>query len=461
MEKSGEQGNTSEVEESNLFQWERGIGRVNGSINKGRIRIRNNQSDQLRRNTIVEQNIRNQEVGKRIEENNGLLTVEHTIEIPTFYNERFEQDTGNMEERRLGIPDRHQIGVQSCGSNWRVGEMPDLYAQGDALYTSGIAFRNFNSTENICKDNFNNNRQSEKQESSSNIKLHRRHSVPDQCCENNGLDKRNDSNEEVFDRAVLVDEQVREQQTKDDRQEIKSDNNSDGRVNFGMESERDQKQHKDQEDIRIMGSGYGEFKLARDISDIQSSISAERIYQPIGIQLNKDRIRQYNSMFFNNKNKGKISFDESRRFDFINRGGKWMDISNKTYRCEIEQRSGHVIKAVNGTRLINKERCIRGCFEGLVSRNNSGFIRSKKQCQTQEILYVGEGQKSEKMRLDKSHLGEGARINTPTDTNNSQGNKENNRGESLRNNDSTMLARVSLVDTAKGNNSEREGVGRE
>ncbi|KAA6360900.1 MAG: hypothetical protein EZS28_043574 [Streblomastix strix] len=58
----------------------------------------------------------------------------------------------------------------------------------------------------------------------------------------------------------------------------------------------------------------------------------------------------------------------------------------------------------------------------------------------QEILYIGEGKKSERMRFNESLLGGGVCINTSTDTNNKQGIKENNRGQSLRNNDSTTFA---------------------
>ncbi|KAA6371685.1 MAG: hypothetical protein EZS28_032787, partial [Streblomastix strix] len=95
------------------------------------------------------------------------------------------------------------------------------------------------------------------------------------------------------------------------------------------------------------------------------------------------------------------------------------------------------------------------------SGENNGFIRSKKQCQIQKILYTGEGQKSCMMRLNENLLGGGVCINTPTDINNKQGNKENNRGESLWNNDSIKLARLSLMDVIEGNNSEREGIRRE
>ncbi|KAA6382845.1 MAG: hypothetical protein EZS28_021628 [Streblomastix strix] len=117
MEEPREQGNTSVVEQSNLFQWQRGTGRVTGSIDKGKVGLKNNQSDQLIGNLIVEQNIYNQEIWSGIEENNGLSTAEHTIEIPTPNNERFEQSIESIEERRLDMPDGHQIGVQSCDSN--------------------------------------------------------------------------------------------------------------------------------------------------------------------------------------------------------------------------------------------------------------------------------------------------------------------------------------------------------
>ncbi|KAA6367868.1 MAG: hypothetical protein EZS28_036605 [Streblomastix strix] len=284
--------------------------------------------------------------------------------------------------------DGHQISVQLCSSNQGIGEILNLYAQGDSLYASENSFRNLNSTEDLCKDNINNNRQSEKQESSSDSKQCRQHSVPDagsvivgegnrvdsigvqeiwigdqreqeqveagitncvpgmdvqlnnnenligqrgnegvesisskinqanngrkivkdqkhgkfgwqaqvfhsiiqtrmtasitnkqineQCCESNGLDKQNDSNEEVLDRTILMDDTIGKPQTKDDRQEIELDNNIDGRVNFRIRSECDQEQHADQKDIRIMGSGYGEFELTRDTGDIQIDINTER-----------------------------------------------------------------------------------------------------------------------------------------------------------------------------------------
>ncbi|KAA6387403.1 MAG: hypothetical protein EZS28_017072 [Streblomastix strix] len=79
-----------------------------------------------------------------------------------------------------------------------------------------------------------------------------------------------------------------------------------------------------------------------------------------------------------------------------------MDVNYKTYRWEVEQSSGRAIKVVDGRGLFNKEGEIRGGFVGLVSKDNSGFIRSKKQCQTQEIIYIGEGQKSRKMRFNEN-----------------------------------------------------------
>ncbi|KAA6382844.1 MAG: hypothetical protein EZS28_021627 [Streblomastix strix] len=203
-----------------------------------------------------------------------------------------------------------------------------------------------------------------------------------QSYESNVLDKRNNSNEEAFDRAVLVDESAEIQQTKDGRQEIEPDNNTDGRVNFRIASECDLGQGANQKDIRTKGSEYGKFKLARDICDIQSSTGTERIHQAIDIQLNNDRNRLYNSVFLNSKNKGKISFEESERFDHINRRGKWMDINNKTYRWELEQGSGRVIKVVDGRGLLNKERDIGQSIGRLENGDNNGFIRSKKQCQT-------------------------------------------------------------------------------
>ncbi|KAA6401172.1 MAG: hypothetical protein EZS28_003299 [Streblomastix strix] len=295
MEESGEQDNIGAEAKSNLFQRERGIGGVTGSIDKGRIGSKKNQSDQLIGSLIVEQN--------------------------------------------------------PCCNNWGVREIPGLYAYGETLYASGNAIRNLDSTENLCKDNLNNNRQSEKQESSMKNQLCRRYFVPDaglvvigernrvdcigvqeiwmgdqreqeqleariaicvpgidvqisnnenlidqrqeegvestsskidesnnaikiakdqkhdnfgwqtqvfhsiiqtrrtasiankqineQSGESNGLDKRNDSNEEDSDRAVLLDESAGEQQIKDDRQEKKPDNNSDIRINFGIGCECD------------------------------------------------------------------------------------------------------------------------------------------------------------------------------------------------------------------------------
>ncbi|KAA6373723.1 MAG: hypothetical protein EZS28_030750 [Streblomastix strix] len=534
------------MEKSNLFQWELGTDRITGLINKGRIGIRNNQSDQLIGNLTMEQNIRNKETGRRIEENNGLPTIEHTAKIPAFYNERSEQGIGNMEVERLGMSDGHQISAQSCSSNRRIREVPSVYIQGNPLYASGNAIRDLDSTEDLREDNINNNRQSEKQEPSANSKLCRRHSVSDvgskiirqgdgvdsrgvqeiwmgdqreeeqaeagvtegiegassktdkanngrkstkdqkrgkfgwqaqvfhsiiqtrriasiankqineQSSENNGLDKRNDSNEEVFNRAILVGDIVRQQQTKDDRQETERDNNIDGCINNWMGGECNQEQHKDQENIRIMGSEYGELQPERDSGDLQINISPQGIYQPIGIQLSNDRNRQYNSVFLNSKSKSKVSFEERDRFDFINRRGKWMDINNKTYRWDIEQRSGRVIKVVDGRGLFNKERGVGQSSERLVSGNNSGSICSKKQCQTQEILYIRQGQEGGRMRFNENLLGGGICINTPTDTNNRQSNKENSRGESIGNNDSTPLARIALVDAVKGDSSERK-----
>ncbi|KAA6379739.1 MAG: hypothetical protein EZS28_024734 [Streblomastix strix] len=97
----------------------------------------------------------------------------------------------------------------------------------------------------------------------------------------------------------------------------------------------------------------------------------------------------------------------------------------------------------------------------MVSGNNSGSIRSKEQCQTQEVLYIRQGQKSGRMRFNESLLGGGVCINTPTDTNVQQSNKENSRGESSGNSNSTPLARIALVDAVKGDSSERERSRRE
>ncbi|KAA6377774.1 MAG: hypothetical protein EZS28_026698 [Streblomastix strix] len=170
-EKRREQDNTNAIAESNQFQQQRGISATIGLIDKGRVESGNNQSDQLTGNSTMEQNICNQETGRRIENNNGLSTTEHTTEIPTFYNERLEQSIGNMEEERLGMFDGYQISIQPCNSNRGVGEIPSVYARGNTLYEGGNAFLNLNSTEDFRKDYTNNNRQSEKQESSPDSEL--------------------------------------------------------------------------------------------------------------------------------------------------------------------------------------------------------------------------------------------------------------------------------------------------
>ncbi|KAA6399768.1 MAG: hypothetical protein EZS28_004717, partial [Streblomastix strix] len=460
MEKRREQNNTSKIAESDQFYGQRGVSITTGLVDKGGVGLGNNKSNQLAGSPTVEQNICNQETGRRIEENNGLPTTEYTIESSTFHDERSKQGTRNMEEERLGVSNGHQSSFQSCGGDWRTGEVSSVHAQGNTLYAGWNALWDLNSTEDFCKDNTNNDRQSEEQEPSPDSELCRRHSVPDagptltregdrmdsvgiqkiwmgdqreqkqseagiaicvpgmdvqlsnngdlanqrekegieginskidninngvkalkdkkrgkfgwqapifhsviqtrrttslankqvdeQSCENAGMDERNDSNQEMLDRVVLVEEPGGEQQTKDDRQEIELDNNINRRVNSRLGSECDQEQHAYQENIRTMGIGDGELKHEGDISNIESNLSTKRLYQPIGIQLNNDRNRQYNSVFLNSKSKSKISFEESDRFDFINRRGKWMDINNKTQRWEIQERSGRVVKVVDG-----------------------------------------------------------------------------------------------------------------
>ncbi|KAA6352903.1 MAG: hypothetical protein EZS28_051570 [Streblomastix strix] len=127
----------------------------------------------------------------------------------------------------------------------------------------------------------------------------------------------------------------------------------------------------------------------------------------------------------------------------------------------MKQRNGCVIKVFDGRGILNKEGGTRGYFKGLASRDISGIIRSKKYCQTQEILYLVEGQKGEGRDSMKIPLEGGVHTDTPTGTNNQQSNKKNNRGESLKKNDSTILAGVRLMDIIKGNKYEREGIGRE
>ncbi|KAA6365582.1 MAG: hypothetical protein EZS28_038892 [Streblomastix strix] len=192
-----------------------------------------------------------------------------------------------------------------------------------------------------------------------------------------------------------------------------------------------------------MGNGYGEFESAREILAIQRAVQVLKEY------INQ---QEYSQIMIETDNTAEcFSIAKAKA------KGKWMDINNKTYRWEVEQRSGRIIKVVDGRGLFNKERDIRRSFEGLVSGNNSGFVRNKEQRQTQEILYFEQGQKSGRMRFNENLMGRNVCIDTLTDTNNRQSNKENSRGESPRNNDSTALARVALVDAAKENNSERKG----
>ncbi|KAA6329604.1 MAG: hypothetical protein EZS28_053588 [Streblomastix strix] len=94
------------------------------------------------------------------------------------------------------------------------------------------------------------------------------------------LDKRDDSNEEMHKRIILV-ELAGEQRAKDNRQEIDAVNNSDERVNPGMASECDQIKCEIQKNIQIMGSQYGKFELARDTGDIQSSTNSQGVHYPI------------------------------------------------------------------------------------------------------------------------------------------------------------------------------------
>ncbi|KAA6360450.1 MAG: hypothetical protein EZS28_044024 [Streblomastix strix] len=126
----GEQGNIGAVTESDLFRLKRGASGTIGLIDKGRIDSGNNQSYQLVGSLVMKKDIRNQETGRMIEKNNGLSTTEYAIESSTFHNEQSEQGTRDMEQRRLNMPDGHQIGVQSCGGNWGVREIPGIYAQG-------------------------------------------------------------------------------------------------------------------------------------------------------------------------------------------------------------------------------------------------------------------------------------------------------------------------------------------
>ncbi|KAA6368568.1 MAG: hypothetical protein EZS28_035905, partial [Streblomastix strix] len=450
IEKLKEQGNIGMVTKSNLFQWQRGIGGVTGSIDKGRIESRKNQSNLLTGSPIVEQNVCHQELGRRIYENNGLPTTKHSIEIAAFKNKQLEQAiTGELDKYLV-------------------------FTHIDSLHTSGNVNWNLGSTEDLCKDNINNNRQSEKQKSSMNHQLRGQHSISDAGLsvdeERNRVDTggvseiwmRNQRKQELvetrlsncvlgIDQGVktLVQRQI-ELKIEQRSQKIKSMARLDGKLKFsnpqlkqgglhlyqinkqmskamrvmgwtsemivtekcqteiywwvtllennkprmiddrqnqvtiqtdasisGWGSECDQGQCANQKDLRIIGSGQGEFELARDSGETRSRTSAERIYQPIGILLNINRNRQQNRVFINRRSRGIVSFEESDRFEFIERIGKWMDINNKTYRWEIEQRSGCVIKIVDGRGLFNKERGIRGGFEGLESRDNSGFTRNK------------------------------------------------------------------------------------
>ncbi|KAA6391250.1 MAG: hypothetical protein EZS28_013224 [Streblomastix strix] len=87
MKKRGEQDNFGMVTESDLFRRERGVSATIGLIDKGRIESGNNFSFQLIGNPTVEQKICDQETGRRIEKNNGLLTSEYVIVSSTFQNE--------------------------------------------------------------------------------------------------------------------------------------------------------------------------------------------------------------------------------------------------------------------------------------------------------------------------------------------------------------------------------------
>ncbi|KAA6368872.1 MAG: hypothetical protein EZS28_035601 [Streblomastix strix] len=78
-----------------------------------------------------------------------------------------------------------------------------------------------------------------------------------------------------------------------------------------------------------MGSVYGEFQLARDTIEIQSSFSADRIYQPLGIQLDNDKNGQNNIVFPNSKSKGIISFEKCDSFDILNRRENGMTFTIK------------------------------------------------------------------------------------------------------------------------------------
>ncbi|KAA6362365.1 MAG: hypothetical protein EZS28_042107, partial [Streblomastix strix] len=108
MEMFEEQGNISAIAKSNLIQPEQGVSATIGLIDKRRIESRNNQSDQLIGSLTVEQDFCNQEAERKIKENHGLSTTKHTVQLRTFQNERSEQGTGDMEQRRLGMPYRHQ-----------------------------------------------------------------------------------------------------------------------------------------------------------------------------------------------------------------------------------------------------------------------------------------------------------------------------------------------------------------
>ncbi|KAA6377560.1 MAG: hypothetical protein EZS28_026912 [Streblomastix strix] len=209
MEKRGEQGNISEVAESNQFQQQRGADGIAGSINKRGIESRNNQSDQLLGSPVMEQNVRNQETRRMIEKNNGLSTSEYIIESSTFYNDRIEQGTGNMEEGRLGKFDGHQVCIQSCGCNWRVGEIPSLCAQRSTLYSSGNGIRDFSSNKDLCKGNINNSRQSEKQDLSTNNQMRRQQSVPDAGF---AITRERDRVDSIGVQEILMDDQREQEQ---------------------------------------------------------------------------------------------------------------------------------------------------------------------------------------------------------------------------------------------------------
>ncbi|KAA6371349.1 MAG: hypothetical protein EZS28_033125, partial [Streblomastix strix] len=123
--------------------------------------------------------------------NQGLIRVFNQQEV-LLWNRTFaiKKPGGGLRRIMDCRPLNTQLKVQHFTMNdlnkvleiWKKNDwaqVPCVFAQRNTLYASGNGLRDLNSTEDFRKDNINNKRQSEKQESSSDSELCRRHSVPD------------------------------------------------------------------------------------------------------------------------------------------------------------------------------------------------------------------------------------------------------------------------------------------